>query len=154
MGVWVNGWSQVKSLKFNKSEPKWDNSILFEDLLFVGTPPAMGGWLVGSMGGSGEITNILINLDIIKIIQFCLKIYHLYRHPHPWVGAWVVGWMGGSVGQWVGSGHITKYRINLDLIKIIQFSVKIYDLLRYPHLWVGVWVNGWVNGWGQVKWLI
>ena len=60
---------------------------------------------------------------------------------------WVYGWMGGSVGQWVGSGHITKYQINLDLIKIIKFCLKIYDLLRHPHLWVGVWVNGW----GQVK---
>ena len=62
-------------------------------------------------------------------------------------GVWVVGWMGGSVGKWVGSGHITKYRINLDLIEIIQFYLKIYDLLRHPHLWAGVWVNGW----GQVK---
>ena len=43
--------------------------------------------------------------------------------------------------------HITKYQINLDLIKIIQFYLKI---MRHPHLWVGVWVNGW----GQVKWLI
>ena len=60
---------------------------------------------------------------------------------------WVYGWMGGSVGQWVGSGHITKYRINPDLIKIIKFCLKIYDLLRHLHLWVGVWVNGW----GQVK---
>ena len=51
----------------------------------------------------------------------------------------------GSVGQWVGSGHITKYQINLDLIEVIQFCLKIYDLLRYPHLWVGVWINGWVN---------
>ena len=56
---------------------------------------------------------------------------------------WVYGCMGGSVGQWVGSGHITKYQINLDLIKIIKFCLKIYDLLRHPHLWVGVWVNGW-----------
>ena len=64
---------------------------------------------------------------------------------------WVCGWMGGSVGQWVGSGHVTKYQINLDLIEIIQFFLKIYDLLRHPHLWVGVWINGWVNGWGQVK---
>ena len=39
--------------------------------------------------------------------------------------------------QWVGSGHIPKYQINLDLIKIIQFCLKIYDLLRHPHLWVG-----------------
>ena len=47
----------------------------------------------------------------------------------------------------MGSGHITKYRINIDLIEIIQLCLKIYDLLRHPHLWVGVWVNGWVNGW-------
>ena len=65
------------------------------------------------------------------------------------VGVW--GWIGGSVGQWVGSGHIIKYQINLDLIEIIQFCLKIYDLLRHPQLWVGVWINGWVNGWGQVK---
>ena len=54
--------------------------------------------------------------------------------------------MGGCidswVGQWVGSGHIAKYRINLDLIEIIQFCLKLYDLLKHPHLWVGVWVNG------------
>ena len=108
------------------------------------------GWLGESVGqwvGSGQMTNYLINLDIIEIIQFCLKIYDLWRHLHLWMGVWVVGSMGGSVSQWVGSGHITKYRINLDLIKIIQFCLKIYDLLRHPHLWVGVWVNGW----GQVK---
>ena len=51
------------------------------------------------------------------------------------------------MGQWLGSGHIAKYQINLDLIKIIQFCLKIYDLLRHPHLWVGVWVKGW----GQVN---
>ena len=60
---------------------------------------------------------------------------------------WVVGWMGGSVGQWVGSGHITKYRINLDLIKIIKFCLKIYNLSRHPYLWV----DGWINGWAHVK---
>ena len=59
--------------------------------------------------------------------------------------------MGGSVGQWVGSGQMTKNLINLELIEIIQFCLKIYDLLRHLHLWVGVWINGWVNGWGQVK---
>ena len=35
------------------------------------------GCIGGSMGGSGQITNNLINLDLIKIIQFCLKIYDL-----------------------------------------------------------------------------
>ena len=64
------------------------------------------------------------------------------------VGVWVIG---GSVGQWVGSGHIIKYQINLDLIEIIQFCLKIDDLLRHPQLWVGVWINGWVNGSGQFK---
>ena len=53
------------------------------------------------------------------------------------------------MGQWVGSGHNNKYQINLDLIEIIPFCLKIYDLLK--HLWVGVWINGYVNGWGQVK---
>ena len=45
------------------------------------------------------MTTNLINLDLIKIIQFCLKIYDLLRHPLPmggcvggWVGQWVNGW--------------------------------------------------------------
>ena len=57
------------------------------------------------------------------------------------------GCVGGLVGQWVRSGHITKFRINLDLIEIIQFCLKIYDLWRHPLLWV----DGWVNGWAHVK---
>ena len=32
------------------------------------------------------------------------------------------------MGQWVGSGQITKNQISLDLIEIIQFCLKIYDL--------------------------
>ena len=62
----------------------------------------MVGWVSGSMGGSGEITNYLINLDVIEIIQFCLKIYDLWRHLHLWVGVWVVGldgWFSGSMGR-------------------------------------------------------
>ena len=50
-------------------------------------------------------------------------------------------------GTMAGARSNTKYQINLDLIEIIQFCLKIYDLLRHPHLLVGVWVNGW----GQVK---
>ena len=38
---------------------------------------------------------------------------------------WVGGWM---VGQWVGSGQMTKNLINLDLIEIIEFCLKINDL--------------------------
>ena len=44
------------------------------------------------------------------------------------------------MGQWVGSGHITKNQINLELIAVIQLCLKICG-----------WVDGWVNGWGQVK---
>ena len=36
--------------------------------------------------------------------------------------------MGGSVGQWVGLGQMSKNLINLDVIEIIQFYLKIYDL--------------------------
>ena len=46
---------------------------------------------------------------------------------------------------------MTKNQINLDLIEIIQFCLKIYDLWRYPHLWMAVWVYGWIDGWGNIK---
>ena len=42
------------------------------------------------------------------------------------------------MGQWVESCHINKNQINLELIEIIQFFLKICDLLKHPHLWVGV----------------
>ena len=51
----------------------------------------------------------------------------------------------------MGPGQIIKNQINMDLTKIIQFCLKIYDLLRHPHLWVGVWMvrlmGGWMVGW-------
>ena len=58
---------------------------------------------------------------------------------------WVCGWVSGSNG---GSGQMTNNCINLELIEIIQFCLKIYDLERHP---THGWVSGWVNGWGQVK---
>ena len=64
---------------------------------------------------------------------------------------WVCGWLGGSVGQWVGLDQMTKNLISFDLIEIIQFSLKIYDLERHPHPHplVGGWVGHWV-GLGQM----
>ena len=38
------------------------------------------------------------------------------------------GLLGGWMGQWMGSGQMTKNLINLDLIEVIQFCLKIYDL--------------------------
>ena len=52
--------------------------------------------------GSCQITKNLINLELIEIIQFCLKIYDLWRHHHLWVGALVVGWMDGLMGRLMG----------------------------------------------------
>ena len=54
------------------------------------------------------------------------------------------------MGQWVGLGQMTYNLINLYIIKIIQFCLKIYDLWRHPHPWMGAWIVGWVSGWGQV----
>ena len=61
------------------------------------------------------------------------------------------GWLGGWVGQWVESGQMTKNLINLDLVEVIQFCLKIYDLKGHSthpptHPWVDVWVVGWVSG--------
>ena len=38
------------------------------------------------------------------------------------------GCVDGWVGQFVESGQMTKNLINLDLIEVIQFYLKIYDL--------------------------
>ena len=95
----------------------------------------MGGW-VGQWVGSGHITKYRINLDLIELIQFCLKIYDLLRHPH----------LDGCMGQWMVSNQMTSL-IKPELIDIIRFCLKIYDLWRHPYLWV----DGWVNGWAHVK---
>ena len=46
----------------------------------------------------------------------------------------------------MGPGQIIKNRINLDLIEIIQFCLKIYDLLRHPNLWMGGLMDGSMGG--------
>ena len=59
--------------------------------------------------------------------------------------------MGGWVGQWVGSGQMTKNLINHDLIEIIQFYLKIMICRDTPtHGWLGGSVGQWVWS-GQVK---
>ena len=97
-------------------------------------------------GDTPGINQNSIVLELIEIIQFRLKIWNLWRLPHPWVGVWFGGWVGGWVGWWVGSGQNTKNLKIVDWIKIIQSCLKIYHLLRHPHPWVGVWVVGWVSG--------
>ena len=84
--------------------------------------------------GSGRMTKNLKNVDLIKMIQFCLKIYDLWRHPYLWVGVWVVGWV-----QWVRSGQINNSLLNLDLIEIIIFSLNLMICRDTP-------THGWVHG--------
>ena len=72
----------------------------------------MGQWV-----GSGHITKYQINLDLIEIIQFCLKIYDSTPTP-------MDGCMDQWVGQWVGSGQMTKVTM-FELIGIILFCLKI-----------------------------
>ena len=79
-------------------------------------------------GWTPRISKNSITLELIKIFQFCLKIWNLWRIPHPWVGVWFGGWVGRWVGWWVGSGQNTKNFKNVDWIRIIQFYLKIYDL--------------------------
>ena len=51
--------------------------------------------------------------------------------------------MGEWVGEWVGSGQMTNL-IKLELIDIIRFCLKIYDLWRHPQP-MGGWVGSWVG---------
>ena len=53
----------------------------------------------------------------------------------------------------MGSGEITKNRINLGLIKIFQICLKFDICGDSPPMGgcMGGWVDGWVNGWDQVK---
>ena len=84
-------------LKCNKTWMNWDISILFKDLKSVDTSPTRAGCIVyGWVGG--------------------------------WVDWWVDWWVEWWMDWWVGSCEIIKGLINLDLIEIIQFCLKIYDL--------------------------
>ena len=79
----------------------------------------MGQWV-----GVCQIIKNRVNHNLIKIIEFCLKIYDLWTHFHLWIGVWVGGW----VDEWVSSCQIIKNRANQHLIEIIEFCLKIYDL--------------------------
>ena len=54
--------------------------------------------------GSCQITKNLINLGLIKIIQFYLKTDDLWRHHHLWV---VYRWLGGWV--WLMGGVMSNH---------------------------------------------
>ena len=45
-----------------------------------------------------------------------------------------------------GPPQISKNAIRLERIKIFRFCLKIWNLWRIPHLWVGVFFGGWMGG--------
>ena len=56
------------------------------------------------------------------------------------MGGWMVWW----VGKGLESCQITKNLINRNLIEIIQFFLKIFDLWSHPSYgWVYWWLCGW-----------
>ena len=62
----------------------------------------------------------------------------------PPMGGWLDGWLGGLMG---GSGQITQNQINLDLIEIFQFCLKIQHCGDSPtHGWVYGWLGGLMGG--------
>ena len=63
---------------------------------------------VGQWVSSCQIIKKQVNRHLIKIIEFCLKIYDLWIHSHLWIGVWVGGW----VDRWVsGSVHVKLLKI-------------------------------------------
>ena len=59
-----------------------------------------------------------------------------YGWVYELVDGWVDGWVDG-----LGPVKSQKNQINLDLIKIIQFCVKIYDLWRHFHAHTNHWIQ-------------
>ena len=62
------------------------------------SPTALPSTHLPPPGGTPGIIQNSIALELIEIFQFCLKIWNLWRLPHPWVGVWFGGWEGGSMG--------------------------------------------------------
>ena len=57
-------------------------------------PPTLYPW------GTPRISQNSIALKLIEILQFCLKIWNLWRLPHPREGVKFGGWVGGWVDGW------------------------------------------------------
>ena len=96
----------------------------------------------------------------------CLTCMHVCVHVrvHVYVCMCMCTCMGGAPTQLHshpptpqgGTPQISKNTIKLEQIEIFQFRLKIWNLWRIPHPWVGVflvggWVDGWVSGSKHVK---
>ena len=83
-----------------------------------------------------------IRFELINIFLILFEDLKSVETSPPMGGCMDGGWVGGWVGQWVGPGQIIKNWINLDLIEIIQFCLKIYVCWDTPSYgWLGGWVG-------------
>ena len=81
----------------------------------------------------------MLRMGIMFSIGVCICMYacvcicaNMGVHPHP--------------PTHPGVCQMTKNAINPELINIIQFCLKICELWRLPHPWVGVQVGGVMGG--------
>ena len=68
----------------------------------------MGVWF-GVSVESCQITKNVINLDLIKIVEFCLETYDFLRWVYGSVYGWLIGWLDEWVGMW---GHVKSLKSN------------------------------------------
>ena len=88
------------------------------------------------MGGCGSIDGFMSNNEISNKLEVRVTPEDLWFVviPPP-----LCRFMGGWLGQWMGSCQISKNWINWDIIEIIQFCLKVYDLWWHPtYRWVYV----------------
>ena len=82
-----------------------------------------------------------IPYDVIHVCAFMHMCVHMYggtlSSPHT---------QSNNPQHPGGNPGISKNSIALELIKIFQFSLKIWNLWRLLHPWVGVWFGGLVDG--------
>ena len=138
------------------------NLILFADLQSMETPCPRGGcmsWWLDEGLGSCQITKNGINLDIMEMIQFYVKIFDMWRllPMGGWVGICQITKNGinldimgedsilcedlwyvktSNLGGWVGLCQITKNGKNLDLIEIIDSVWRFMIYGDFSYLWV------------------
>ena len=96
------------------------------------------------MEASMFIMFIMFNMHVCMCLCAWDPSTYLYPPPPP-----------STQPQWPqgGTARISKNSITLELIKIFQFCLKIWNLWRPPphHGWLYGLVGGWVDGWGQIK---
>ena len=141
VGGWISGWVHVKFVK------NWINHHLIKIIEFClkicGDTPTYGWvdrWVIVFVSGLGscQISKSQINCYLIEIIEFWFMIC---EDPIPPTQSLTI----------LGYSQISNTSIGLDLIKIIQFCLKIWILWKLLHPWMGEWFDGWIKGWRHVK---